>query len=258
MRFSSGFHNLFYRVTGLGSANIKPFLIITRFKLPKKRKCLKSGSAAQTKQNPLSFAQNRMMSSSKRLIIALLYTFPVWAMVACRNTADAPARNRQGARAAISLLDTTATASMQQLLYHYYDLKDALAATRSTAARGAAEAMQHQVSALRVQLEAADSNAAYLHALQSHLDTISGNLDHVLTLKDESCEQQRVYFKPISEALYDALKLIRIQHLTVYHTFCPMAFREKGAFWLSEFPEIRNPYFGAKMIECGEVIDTLR
>jgi Cu(I)/Ag(I) efflux system membrane fusion protein len=32
-----------------------------------------------------------------------------------------------------------------------------------------------------------------------------------------------------------------------------MAFDNKGAYWLSETKEIRNPYFGDKMMTCGEV-----
>jgi Cu(I)/Ag(I) efflux system membrane fusion protein len=37
-----------------------------------------------------------------------------------------------------------------------------------------------------------------------------------------------------------------------------MAFDNKGAFWLSEIEEIRNPYFGKEMLSCGEVIETYR
>jgi Cu(I)/Ag(I) efflux system membrane fusion protein len=31
----------------------------------------------------------------------------------------------------------------------------------------------------------------------------------------------------------------------------------KGAYWLSEIEEIRNPYFGEKMLSCGETIESL-
>jgi hypothetical protein len=31
-----------------------------------------------------------------------------------------------------------------------------------------------------------------------------------------------------------------------------MAFDDKGAYWLSEMKEIRNPYFGDRMLKCGE------
>jgi membrane fusion protein, copper/silver efflux system len=44
----------------------------------------------------------------------------------------------------------------------------------------------------------------------------------------------------------------------VYRQFCPMAFDDKGAFWLSESDEILNPYFGDMMLNCGEVTDIYR
>jgi Cu(I)/Ag(I) efflux system membrane fusion protein len=37
-----------------------------------------------------------------------------------------------------------------------------------------------------------------------------------------------------------------------------MALNDKGAYWLSEFEEIRNPYFGDAMLTCGEVVETYR
>jgi Cu(I)/Ag(I) efflux system membrane fusion protein len=32
-----------------------------------------------------------------------------------------------------------------------------------------------------------------------------------------------------------------------------MAFENKGARWLQQDEEVRNPYFGAAMFRCGEV-----
>ncbi len=39
----------------------------------------------------------------------------------------------------------------------------------------------------------------------------------------------------------------------LYKQFCPMALDNKGAYWLSKEEKIRNPYFGDKMLTCGEV-----
>lgn len=43
----------------------------------------------------------------------------------------------------------------------------------------------------------------------------------------------------------------------VYELFCPMAFDNKGAVWLQQDESIRNPYYGAKMLKCGEVKNQL-
>ena len=43
----------------------------------------------------------------------------------------------------------------------------------------------------------------------------------------------------------------------LYRIHCPMAFNKKGADWLQADKEIRNPYFGASMLKCGEIVRTI-
>lgn len=40
--------------------------------------------------------------------------------------------------------------------------------------------------------------------------------------------------------------------------FCPMALDNEGASWFSTTKEIKNPYFGDKMLKCGVVKKTLK
>ena len=39
---------------------------------------------------------------------------------------------------------------------------------------------------------------------------------------------------------------------------CPMAFEGRGAVWLQDSQQVRNPYFGSGMLECGEVQEMIR
>ncbi len=39
----------------------------------------------------------------------------------------------------------------------------------------------------------------------------------------------------------------------LYVDYCPMANKNKGAYWLSQIKEIQNPYQGQKMPRCGEI-----
>ncbi len=41
-----------------------------------------------------------------------------------------------------------------------------------------------------------------------------------------------------------------------YLAYCPMAFNDKGAYWLQTDKQISNPYFGASMLRCGEIKET--
>jgi len=53
------------------------------------------------------------------------------------------------------------------------------------------------------------------------------------------------------------VKSFKITDTAVYYDYCPMAFDNKGGFWLSEQKAIANPYFGKKMMTCGSVKETL-
>lgn len=44
----------------------------------------------------------------------------------------------------------------------------------------------------------------------------------------------------------------------IYQQFCPMAFNNTGGYWLSKDEEIRNPYYGDRMLKCGRVSQTIR
>lgn len=73
----------------------------------------------------------------------------------------------------------------------------------------------------------------------------------------EDIKVQRKAFSVLSNELTKLLSGAHIASGKIYKQFCPMAFDFKGGFWLSTEKEIRNPYFGDAMLECGEVKETL-
>lgn len=68
-----------------------------------------------------------------------------------------------------------------------------------------------------------------------------------------SIEALRAAFKPLSDNFIEVIKKSSGFNNVVYVQFCPMADGNKGATWLSLSEEIRNPYFGDKMLMCGTV-----
>lgn len=68
-----------------------------------------------------------------------------------------------------------------------------------------------------------------------------------------SLEAQRKDFSKLSDNLYKSIKAFGLAGSTAYYDYCPMAFNDEGAYWLSDTEKIRNPYFGDKMLSCGEV-----
>lgn len=71
-------------------------------------------------------------------------------------------------------------------------------------------------------------------------------------------EKQRVALAAFSPALYESIKAFGLDRTTAYYQYCPMAINNKGAYWLSDRKEIRNPYMGKEMLSCGETRETLQ
>lgn len=69
---------------------------------------------------------------------------------------------------------------------------------------------------------------------------------------------QRVAYADLSNHLISMVKRSGMSGGELYIDFCPMAMNDKGGYWISGIKEIRNPYFGDKMLKCGEVKETLQ
>ncbi|HUT89444.1 MAG TPA: efflux RND transporter periplasmic adaptor subunit [Thermoguttaceae bacterium] len=67
-------------------------------------------------------------------------------------------------------------------------------------------------------------------------------------------DQLRERFEPISEAMLGVVDAFgHTREAALHKAFCPMAFKNKGAAWLQAGEKIANPYFGHKMLRCGEI-----
>ena len=72
------------------------------------------------------------------------------------------------------------------------------------------------------------------------------NLDH---LRDS--------FITISEEIIALVNISNPTKNKLYVQECPMANQSQGALWLSFSDQIRNPYYGASMLKCGSVVDSI-
>lgn len=68
--------------------------------------------------------------------------------------------------------------------------------------------------------------------------------------QSNNIEAQRKAFSLLSVDMEEILKGT-LSSGEVYKQYCPMAFNNQGAYWLSKSKEINNPYFGEKMLKCG-------
>lgn len=118
----------------------------------------------------------------------------------------------------------------------YLKLKDALVASN------AEEAKEYAIAIMEV------VDAVAMPEVQQAIKEIAATTD---------LDEQRKSFESFSIHLYRQLKAANDREEPLYKQYCPMAFENQGAFWLSAQKEIRNPYFGDRMLKCGRVEEEL-
>ncbi|MCO6455707.1 MAG: efflux RND transporter periplasmic adaptor subunit [Pirellulaceae bacterium] len=133
-------------------------------------------------------------------------------------------------------------ARVERLYAAYVRIQQTLAADRNPAEADASEL--HEV-------------AHELTASQT-LDPALGELlrpvvEHSKHLAHQDLEQARQAFKPISHAVVTLASRARGEQAkgSLVHFFCPMV-PGGGGDWLQNDQELLNPYFGSRMLRCGE------
>ena len=115
----------------------------------------------------------------------------------------------------------------------YLDLKASLVNTDASKAKEAAIVMSAKVG-----------EKYKAENLQEALGALQGSA---------TVKEQRIAFENVSAIVENLIADNKIISGAVYKQYCPMAFNGKGAYWLSNSNEVRNPYFGDQMLKCGVV-----
>ena len=76
-------------------------------------------------------------------------------------------------------------------------------------------------------------------------------------MADDSLPAARTAFARLSSTLVETLRGTGPPDRALHLFHCPMAGEGRGAVWLQEDPAILNPYFGAGMLKCGTLRETL-
>lgn len=134
----------------------------------------------------------------------------------------------------------------------YLKMKNSLA---NDDGNGAAAAGKDLAGALKK----VNQSALSADEMKSFKDIQADALEHAEHIGDngDNIAHQREHFEMLSKDVYDLVKTFNAGQ-TLYKEFCPMYNNNKGAYWLSETKEIKNPYYGKEMATCGEVQETLQ
>ncbi|WP_313266848.1 DUF3347 domain-containing protein [Sphingobacterium sp.] len=137
-----------------------------------------------------------------------------------------------------------------QLVNSYFALKDALVKTDAVAAAAQAETFQAAIKTVDMNKLSRDEHTIWMKVM-SKLATDATGIS-----KNKDVAKQRVAFASLSNAMYELLKVSKLNG-PIYYQHCPMFNEGKGAHWLSKENAVKNPFFGAQMISCGSIVETL-
>ena len=129
----------------------------------------------------------------------------------------------------------------------YIKLKDALVKDDSNVVIIESKRLLDNLS--KVDMKLLENKKAHNHWMSLEKEI---KISATLISKKSNIKEQRNHFKYLSAQLTNAIEVFSINE-KVYHQFCPMADNNKGAYWLSKEEKVINPYFGKKMLTCGEV-----
>lgn len=137
---------------------------------------------------------------------------------------------------------------LKEVIVAYLAIKDAFAQDNAAEVDEAAARMSEKVAAVDGSSLKEEGKEAWEQHASLYTSKLA-ELRHVAGM-----EEKRSYFSHISEIVYCTVKSFGIRNETgLYVAFCPTAFDGKGAYWITESKEIRNPYFGDKMPTCGKI-----
>jgi hypothetical protein len=151
--------------------------------------------------------------------------------------------------------------SFEGVLDSYYALRDALVEWDTLKANQQAYALSQKADSLPFKEMKADS----ILVLTAKSLAASVGSDAVGLIGESGIEQKRREFNMLTDEIYNLVRTVRYDGTIIYHMRCPMAFNDsEEGFWLTNANKVLNPYmgkrhphYGAKMLGCGEVNDSL-
>lgn len=133
----------------------------------------------------------------------------------------------------------------------YFRVKDALVNTDASVASVKSKDLLSKLQAVQMDKLAMDIHMVWMKVMKDL------TADAKAISETQDVKKQRVYFISLSKNMHDLILVAKFD-TPVYYQFCPMANGGKGASWLSKENTVKNPYYGAQMMTCGKVVETIK
>ncbi len=166
------------------------------------------------------------------------------------SKADDPEKTAQD----IKTLDSPAAFKQQidNTVIAYYTIQQALSLDKYKDALAGIAVLEKALQAVDMKLLHGKAHMLWMQdmeTLKSHL-TSAG--------RTKTIEELRSRFEKISDTLYAVTRRFGTGGTMIIHRFhCPMAFNNRGAYWLQMADQTENPYYGSSMFRCGVKKETI-
>lgn len=132
----------------------------------------------------------------------------------------------------------------------YFEVKNALVNTDAATTSAKAKNLVTAIDGVKMDDLSHDVHMVWMKVLKG----LKSDAAKIASEKD--VEKQRIAFTTLSPNMYNLMKVTK-NNAPVYYQYCPMANKGEGGNWLSTEKEIRNPYYGTKMMNCGGVNEVI-
>ena len=150
--------------------------------------------------------------------------------------------------ATFTSVDPAVASYIKTLVTEYLSVKNALINSNESEAASASGKMYEAMKTFDKSLLSGDQKKIY--------DDIESDLkEHAEHISKSKIDHQREHFATMSKDMYDLVKAFGAG-MTLYHDHCPMY--NDGSIWLSETKDIKNPFYGDKMMTCGSMEEMMK
>lgn len=191
-----------------------------------------------------------------KTVISILSLAVIATLTACSNNSNteqsAEKKNDSTSQTTSNNAETKKGGSVNDVVTNYLDLKNALTSDNGSNAATAAKQITTAIANVDESALTADQKKVY----DDVKDDIKEHAEHIGS-NGSNIAHQREHFDLLSQDMIDLVKATGTTK-TLYKDFCPMYNNKKGAPWLSETKDIKNPYYGKEMPKCGEVKEEIK
>ena len=168
-----------------------------------------------------------------------------------QNESNTPQASSQTGNASTSKGEKN-TAATNEIVLRYLAIKDGLSNDNGKDAAATAKAFVEAAGKVDITSFSADQKKTWEDIFADAKEMA----EHIGANPDK-LEHQREHFVMLSKDIYDLVKAFGREKV-LYKIFDSMSNDGKGAFWLSEIKEIKNPYMGKAMLNSGTIQEKIK